>query len=312
MASRDHDKKRKKRAERRKKQRAGQRGAQQVPAAAKVSPSLPRPDATASPEVRDAMVQMERLLRLVDFPIHVDSKVTPEPRVLDNWDVVAPAMLFSATNCLLSIRLLASVGAPRREQDAMVLLRRLYEHAVTFAWIAIDPQQHAPKWVADDYYHRLKIDDEFTKLGQPGLEHAKRSQYQQYIATHGRMPDIASRADAADKHWSLRIHGHGVFPARAPAAAQSIVAAQNGNWSLRTLYAIIYRSASAMAHPTPLSLRSYVAVGQPLGKFVVGMDPNNQDDRFGYTFAPLIYATMLFVSEHALGRPNRADVEAAF
>ena len=50
------------------------------------------------------MVQIERLLRLVDFPIHVDSKVTPEPRVLDNWDVGAPAMLFSAANCLLSIR----------------------------------------------------------------------------------------------------------------------------------------------------------------------------------------------------------------
>jgi Family of unknown function (DUF5677) len=312
MASRDHGRGRRKRVEQREKQRVEQRVKQAAAKAAMSSLSLPRPDAAASPETQEAMVQIERLLRLVDFPIQVNSKLTPEPRVLENWDVVAPAMLFSAASCLLSIRGLASAGAPRREQDAAVLLRRLYEHVVTFAWIAIDPVQHSPKWVASDFHYRLKIDDDIMKLGQPGLDEAMREEFKTFRDTHGVMPDVASRADAADKHWSTQIEGHGVFPSKAPATARSIVAVQGGNWSLRTMYAIIYRSASAVAHPTPFSLSTYVVAGHPLGTFVVGVDPTNQDERFAYTLAPLIYAVMLFVAEHALGRPKRDDVEAAF
>lgn len=213
-----------------------------------------RPDATASPEIRAAMLQTDRLLRLVTFPIHVRSSVMPEPRVLYNWDLVAPAMLFSAANCLLSIRLLAEVQAPRREQDASVLLRRLYEHVVDFAWIAIDSEKHAKQWVSDDYFYRLKFDDEMKLLGKPGLAAAMRADFDLHIKTYGRMPDVASRADAADKHWSKRVSGHGVFPSTARPLGQPLTVAQSGNWSLRTLYAVIYRSASAKAHPTAFSL----------------------------------------------------------
>jgi len=48
------------------------------------------------------------------------------------------------------------------------------------------------------------------------------------------------------------------------------------------------------------------------GKFAIGMNPHYHDDRWAYTFAPLIYSTMLFVSEHVLGYPKRSDVEAVF
>lgn len=277
-----------------------------------VSAPLPRPDSSASPEIRAAMVQTDRLLRLVDFPIRVASTMLPEPRTLDNWQVAAPAMLFSAANCLLSIRLLATVAAPRREQDALVLLRRLYEHVVDFAWISIAPDKNAKQWVGDDYHYRLKIDDEFKKLGQPGLTPENRTKYEQYLKTHGRMPDVASRADAADKHWSQHIKDHGVFPSTPAAAGQTIASVQGGKWSLRTLYAIIYRAASAAAHPTPMSLWSYVGPGGAPGTFMVGMDPTDLSDRFAYTHAPLIYSTMLLVSEHVLGMPTRADVEHAF
>lgn len=269
-------------------------------------------DAAATPEIRAAMMQAERLLRLVTFPFTVDSKVQPEPRVQDNWDVVAPAMLFSASSCLLSIRLLAETQAPRREQDAIVLLRRLYEHVVDFAWIAINPAVHAKKWVADDRFYRLKIDDDFAKLGRAELASSKRAEFEQYIKANGRMPDVASRADAADKHWTQLISGHGVFPSKPAPAGGSIVSAQNGNWSLRTQYTIVYRLASGNAHPTPMSLSSYVQAQGNSGKFVVGMNPHDHDDRYAYTFAPLIFATMLFVSEHVLGVPSRADVESIF
>ena len=277
-----------------------------------VTQGTPRPDAMATREIHAAMVQSEHLLRLVDFPLTVESPVRPEPRVQDNWDVVAPAMLFSASSCLLSLRLLAETPAPRREQDAIVLLRRLYEHIVDFAWIAIDPAVHVKKWVADDRYYRLKIDDDFARLGQAQLKPTKRTEFDQYLKAHGRMPDVASRADAADKHWSKLIQGHGVFPSKAPPAGGSIVSAQGGNWSLRTQYMIIYRLASGAAHPSPSSLAAYIDAHGASGRFSIGMNPHDHDDRYAYTFAPLVFATMLFVSEHVLGFPKRADVEKVF
>lgn len=302
---RDLKKKRARRAEQRRMQRAAR-------SISPLSATVPTPDEAASAEIRAAMVQTDRLLRLVEFPLRIESTVTPEPRVLDNWEIAAPAMLFSAANCLLSIRLLATVAGPRREQDAVVLLRRLFEHVVDFAWIAIDPAAHAKKWVAEDFYYRLKIDDEFTKLGQTGLTPANRANFDQYVGENGRMPDVASRADAADKHWSQRITGHGVFPAAAVAFGQTIVNAQGGSWSLRTLYTVIYRAASAAAHPTPTSLSSYVCPAGGPGRFVVGMDPTDHEARIAYTHAPFVYSTMLLVAEHVLGRPRRGDVEAAF
>jgi hypothetical protein len=269
-------------------------------------------DAAATPEIQAAMLQTERLLRLVKFPLTIESSVKPEPRVQDNWDVAAPAMLFSASSCLLSIRLLAETQAPRREQDAIVLLRRLYEHVVDFAWIAIDPATHAKKWVADDWFYRLKIDDDIVKLGKPGMPAVKRAEFEQYIKTHGRMPDMASRAEAADKHWSKLISGHGVFPAKPAPAGASLVTAQNGMWSLRTQYTIVYRLASGNAHPTPWSLSAYINAHGTSGKFTVGMNPHEHDDRVAYTFTPLIFAMMLFVAEHVLGYPKRSEIEHVF
>lgn len=269
-------------------------------------------DAAATPEIGAAMLQIERLLRLVKFPLAVESAVKPEPRVQDNWDVAAPAMLFSASSCLLSIRLLAETQAPRREQDAIVLLRRLYEHVVDFAWIAIDPTAHAKKWVADDWFYRLKIDDDIIKLGKPGMPPPKRTEFEQYIKTNGRMPDMASRAEAADKHWSTLVSGHGVFPNKRAPTGTSLADAQNGMWSLRTQYPIVYRLASANAHPTPWSLSAYVNAHGATGKFTIGMNPHEHDDRAAYTFAPLIFATMLFVAEQVLGFPKRSEVENVF
>lgn len=284
------------------------------PAQRAETPRVPKAgtDAAATPEIRAAIMQADRLLRLVRFPLTVDSNVKPEPRVPENWDVGAPAMLFSASSCLCSIRLLAETPVPRREQDAIVLLRRLYEHVVDFAWIAINPAVNAKKWVADDFFHRIKIDNDFATLGQSIMDPGKRAEYEDYIKTNGRMPDVASRADAADKHWTQLISGHGEFPSKPPPPGGSIASAQNGNWSLRTQYTIVYRLASGNAHPTHMSLSSYVNAHGASGKFTIGMNPNDHDDRYAYTFAPLIFATMLFVSEQTLGYPKRADVERIF
>lgn len=119
------------------------------------------------------------------------------------------------------------------------------------------------------------------------------------------MPDVASRADHADRYWTSRIDGHGTFPrANEPAAT--------GLWSLRKMYAAVYRSASAHAHPTAHSLHDFVWPGGAKDTFSIGKNCDEPIDRYPYTMAPLVFATMLLVAEHVVGRPEAENVLEAF
>jgi hypothetical protein len=262
------------------------------------------PDSQALPEIERAMRQIDRLIPLVGAPVRVTT-TQPVPNELDNWDLVGPAMLFSAMSCLVSIRWLAESPTPQRDEDASVLLRRLYEHVVDFAWIAVDPVVNAPKWVADDYRHRLKADDDLKLIGTLGLTPQARTEYQAYIDKHGKMPGVPTRANQADEHWSARLEGHGTFPT---AAGQT----QSGRWSLRKMYVAVYRSASANVHPSPQSLRDFIWPGGTSNTFRIGNDTDHQIERPPYPMAPLVFAIMLLMTEQVLGRPNGGDVRAAF
>lgn len=261
-----------------------------------------RPDAAALPQVARAMRQIDRLLALMPNTLTVETTAPQDGRELHNWDVVAPAMLFSAANCLLSLRWLATTPVPRREQDASILLRRIYEHVVAFAWIAIDPERNARRWVASDYRYRLAIDDELRALGRDGLDPAQRASFQAYIQAHGQMPSVEQRADQADAHWLPRLAHHGDGRPNA-----------ERNFSLADEYTTIYRTTSANTHPSPRSLYAYVNPGGGAGRFAIGFMPNlTEEDRYAYTFAPLTFATMLVIAQQVLGYPTSDAVFAAF
>lgn len=61
-----------------------------------------------------------------------------------------------------SIRLLAPSG---RQSDALVLLRALYEHMVTFCWVAIDPDRHVDRWMDESWVQRLKLHNGVVAFG---------------------------------------------------------------------------------------------------------------------------------------------------
>jgi len=254
------------------------------------------------PEIERAVRQIDRLIPLVGSPVQVTT-TQEEPNKHENWDLVAPAMLLSATSCLVSIRWLAESRLPLRDQDASVLLRRLYEHAVNFAWIAVDPAANTPRWVADDYRYRLRADDDLRLLGVPGLQPEERVEYDKFIERHRKMPNVAKRAAEADQYWSTRLAGHGIFPG---IAGQT----QSGMWSLRGMYAAVYRAASANVHPSPQSLEAFVWPGSTSNTFCIDADGPVYPE--SYTMAAAVFAVMLLLSAMELGRPNRADILAAF
>lgn len=261
-----------------------------------------KPDAEALPSVRAAMAQIDRLLVLMPPEIVTDSSAPQEGRELHNWDVVAPAMLFSAANCLLSLRWLATTPVPRREQDASILLRRLYEHVVCFAWIAIDPPVHAKRWVAYDYRYRLATDTELQRLGKTAIAPTQRKSFEAYRQDNQDMPSVEARARDADTYWLPRLAHHSDGRPNAERA-----------FSLADEYTSIYRTTSANTHPSPRSLFDYVNPGFATGRFRIGFMPTLQEnDRYAYTLAPLTFATMLLVSEQVLGYPAADKVFAAF
>jgi hypothetical protein len=248
------------------------------------------------------MRQIDALLRLMPNDLIVESAAPQNGRELHNWDVVAPAMLFSAASCLLSLRWLAETPAPRREQDASILLRRLYEHVVCFAWIAANPETNAKRWVAYDYRYRLASDTELQRLGKAGLDAAQRAAFTAYRQANTDMPPLEQRAREADVYWLPKLAHH--LDDRPNA---------NRMFSLEDEYVSIYRSTSTNTHPSPRSLFAYVNPGFANARFRIGFSGVLDDaDRFAYTIAPLVFATLLLMSEQVLGYPNADHVFAAF
>lgn len=245
------------------------------------------------------------LLRLCNryFPLTVRPKIlTPTgDSEQDNWELVAPAFVFTGMSCLCSILALGQFGLPRSgTQDANVLLRRLYEHAVTFAWIAVDPDVHVRAWLASDYENRLKINRELRDLGDAGLAAATEQKYKSYVAARPKlMGDVKTRTIEADRYWSTKIALHG---RKAPLPTRKL--------SFEALYTMIYRGASADAHATAGGISPWIH-GTGDGSFVIAVKGGDNED-FPFTFAPIVFASWLFVVEHVLRWPAADEVAATF
>jgi len=261
---------------------------------------LKAPPDSSIVEVALAQRRIARLLELLGSHRTVTT-AHPNPQELSNWDLVGPAMLFSAGSVLASLSHLANSPIPGRQQDALILTRRLYEHVVEFAWIAINPVVNAPRWVAEDLHHRVKVDDDAKLLGHPGLDPSKRHAYEVESKKYKRLPKVNQLAEQADQHWSPQIEGHGTFP---PSSGSK-------QWSLRALYLPAYRGGSAFVHPTAMSLRDFVGPGGATNTFTIGLLPEVQDSKVGYVLAPILFSLMLLLAEKVLGWPNADDVRVA-
>ena len=83
-------------------------------------------------------------------------------------------------------------------------------------------------------------------------------------------------------------------------------------FSLADEYTAIYRS-TANTHPSPRSLFDYVHPGFASGKFRIGFALElDNDDRYTYTLAPLVFSTLLIIAEQVLGYPKADAVFPAF
>ena len=88
----------------------------------------------------DVPVPPERpaaLAAFVEAHLPIEGDVTGDG---DVWTLVGPALLAHATGTLQSTFALAPTDS---HKDASRLLRSLYDHVVTFAWLGAEPGQSA-------------------------------------------------------------------------------------------------------------------------------------------------------------------------
>jgi hypothetical protein len=160
--------------------------------------------------VRDQLAE-ERSRKLIGL---VHPHLPSEVRVAgpaDAWQLVGPGRIARQVG---SLEALLALRALDRQADAFVLLRTLYEHAVTFAWIAADPgEDRHQRFLKSDALARLAADDDARAVGVSLLAAEKRGEYErQRDGLPKEMPELRQCAEAADAHWAGLLPGLDAYP----------------------------------------------------------------------------------------------------
>jgi hypothetical protein len=243
----------------------------------------------SSSEMNLVAERADALATLVEIrlPIEVDP-FGPQ----DAWPLVGPALLAHATQTMRSIILLEPRGF---YNDGFRLLRSLYDHVVTFAWLAIELETRLTLWRLEDLGERLKADREASDSGEPLLDDAWREQIEMELAgSEAGTPDLASKAVATDRHWGPRV----------------AVLAPQGEWSFRELYTYLFRNYSGLVHATFRGLNRVTEDLTPTGKRVVRQAPLTGRGPSG--MATALHGLALFVAAETLGWPAAEEVHAVF
>jgi Family of unknown function (DUF5677) len=98
----------------------------------------------ALPETTEKLVLDigDRLVRLIssEIPIVLSNTVPTERRALQ-------ALVVKTVGIMRSLLELTRHG---HNAEVMILARSLSDHVITFAWLAIDPEAHYPRWERGD------------------------------------------------------------------------------------------------------------------------------------------------------------------
>src|SRR5579862_2514680 len=185
----------------------------------------------------------------------------------DDWGVTGPAFVARATRLVQALCALPD----DHESAAGLLVRVLYEHVATFAWLAIDPLKHLPQWIRRDRLERLKVDNDMARFGRALLTQPSRSAFE---AERDSIPDawpaLPGMAEQADAHWSTRIN-----------------AFSTDVYGLRGMYVVMYRPLSALVHGMAESLHRVVHDGPVQGVSRVCVE-EEADEFNAFTSAPFI------------------------
>ena len=140
----------------------------------------------------------DRLVRLMssEIPIVVSNTVPTERRALQ-------ALVVKTVGIMRGLLDLTRHGY---NTEVMILARSLADHVITFAWLAIDPEAHYPRWERGDARDRLAAQERWEKRGRTLLEPRVKEIFERQKAKQVKYPpDMDDRADKADDYWATRL-----------------------------------------------------------------------------------------------------------
>lgn len=238
-------------------------------------------------------------LTLVDP--HLPALITDSDGSLEDWQVAAPALVGRAATTLRSI---FRLEPPDGLIDATVLTRSLTETAITFAWLATDPDTRRREWRTGLAEERLKLHNRITRtLGNDPryrrdvrkrfrggvLDQKNVAREQAYRDSGVHVGGLLDRAIAADQVWRKQISALDAEP-------------------FALIYAIVYSDYSFSSHASiqgGFTLVDETSEGPRVGRSVARP---GEDGPYG--IALLLFLLMLVVSAKTLGWPAEADVYA--
>lgn len=134
----------------------------------------------------------------------------------------------------------------RRPTDSSkaILIRSMFDHAVTMAWIAADDSSdRIQRFRKTDAKRRLDIEKDAQKFGESILSpKIHRDLEAQVSSLPSEMPNLKQRAENADEFWIGKIPGLGQGPAS----------------TYLGLYAFAYRNHSTLEHASRMGLNAVV------------------------------------------------------
>ena len=215
-------------------------------------------------------------------------RTVPHNNQLDSWPLFASALLARINYCLESITCLQF-----REVDAGVLCRVLFEHVVTFAWLAVDPSTRLPRALKSEYEHLRKANEAIKRLVTGEREAKRIEQMRQYVrgVSGPEMPDMFTRSREADSHWGRLLDTF-----------------HQGSRGFEGLYTVVYRNYSLFTHPSVWASEAFVTgagASRTIGR------PQPQGDH-AITMAPVLFAQALLLAADQFRWPPADDVYAAF
>jgi hypothetical protein len=205
------------------------------------------------------------------------------------WRSVLTALVARMAGIVASMRPLAEA---RHQADALVLLRALYEHLITFLWLAIDPDPRVGDWYRHTLAHRKALHHDALQFGVEDVLTPEQLEKAEEAET---LKPLEQRANEADEFWGPRIRGFYVQPAKGP---KNVL-------TLRGLYLVIYRLASRNAHATIESIDPCVRTEG--SRTIVDRHPR-EGSLIWSSLALPVFAMALVVSSERLGWPDEDAV----
>ena len=259
------------------------------------------------PDAVDELVSLVRRVAPRDLP--------PSPM----WPVVGACCMAKAT---CSMESLMAILRARRYLDGWLLARSLYETVITFAWIAIDPDEHIKRLVRDSWGELLRADKSVRSFADFSILPDEVELLFMDVRNYdlGDPPSVFDMTRQCDERWhmpTLDLDDPRLgLESCEPVTLEHLMRVGALSSSFRGLYDLLYRTGSAAGHGDLWMMLERFSQHRK-GGWTIHFEEGSsslhplRQPAMPFLVAPALYAEAMRLSSHFLGWPDEEECSAA-